>query len=112
MQRAVLHRNPEGGGLDCFCQVQRGPRSWREAIVALDAVFEELKSQPNLSRFWFHRHATGSDATQRWMTFLAGLLAARGEYEDMCASGSTGHPVRTVAQHSFNFQTCRTPEPS
>jgi len=67
VQRAVRICIPEGGGLDQFGQVRRGPKNRREAIVALDAVLEELKSQPRLFRHWFHRRFTGSDATTRWM---------------------------------------------
>ena len=48
MQRAVLGCIPEGGGLDQVGQVWRGPKNRREAAVALDAVLEELKSQPKL----------------------------------------------------------------
>jgi len=71
VQHAVLHCIPEGGGMYCFGQVWRGLRSQREAIVAVD---EDPKIQPNHFRYWFHRRATGRDATDPCASSPVGAL--------------------------------------
>ena len=69
VQRWVLQWCPGIGPnfKDQFEHQVRGPRTRREAIVALDECLEYLKSKPTLFRHWYHRRATGSDATRRWL---------------------------------------------